>query len=219
MSDEAPNVGVPLTSDGRIVRAFNNLEGFRDAFARSHNPFWAWAAIEICAKNGLDFPPWLRAYLSACAKRMQSADALQAKDLRTVLPGILGFDKPGPGQSLRANVEARKSERFALTFARELLAGKTPAEARKDASLEIDGPNGPDDKTLQRRLKRFFEPNPAPRDPERWRRVVAEWLLKNPSCCSRYPGLPEPSKLWAYLSPSDQVTIWADGRITLKSRA
>ena len=44
----------------------------------THNPVYVWWAIEICTRSGqVDFPDWVRSYLTECAQRMLSPDASQ----------------------------------------------------------------------------------------------------------------------------------------------
>ena len=59
----------------------------------THNPVFVWDAIEICTDEKQELPAWVVAYLGQTAKRMSSPKAREAKDLRKVLPVILGFPK------------------------------------------------------------------------------------------------------------------------------
>jgi hypothetical protein len=77
---------------------------------RTGNPYYAWAAIRICISHKHAFPEWLSAYLENCADRMLSDEASKARDLRKVLPWILGFPslldparrKSGPGNPVES---------------------------------------------------------------------------------------------------------------------
>jgi hypothetical protein len=138
--------------DWRIER---ELDSARKSFESTGNPHYAWKAIDCCIKNELVvFPPWLTMYLGQCAQRMLSGKAMQAADLRKVLPWVFGFpQKHGPGKLLNPYFGTRRLS-FSLEFANRILNGESPATAKRNAcNAAFTGKDAEvDDKTLERWL-------------------------------------------------------------------
>jgi hypothetical protein len=157
----------------------------------SGNPYYAWFAVEICIKAKEPFPDWLTAYLAGCAHRMLSKKAKDARDLRKILPWVLGFpSRRGPGNPLEVNQNQHKKA-FALEFAIRMDTGDEPAAARLNACNAVfEGKYAnADDRTLQRWLLEVFGLKKAPSNVKEWKKVTDKY----------YQPL-----LWAF-------GIWSDG--------
>ena len=75
-----------LTSDPDFL-----LDGYIGCWEETKNPYYAWEAINTCAKHKRQFPTWVVDYLAQCAERMLSNKARQSNDVRKILPSVLGF--------------------------------------------------------------------------------------------------------------------------------
>jgi hypothetical protein len=142
------------------------------------NPYWAWHAVAICIKAKKPFPDWLTTYLAECADRMRSKKAKNARDLRAVLPWILGFPKKhGPGNPLDVDSNQHKKA-FALAFAIQLDKGDAAPAARRNACNEIFGQavDDIDDRTLQRWLLEVFNLEKAPPTVGEWKNAVNKFF-------------------------------------------
>jgi hypothetical protein len=123
------------------------------------------------------FPDWVAAYLAECADRMLSDRAKKARDLREILPWILGFPrKRGPGNPLDTDRNQHKSA-FALQFALQLDKGDNPSAARTNAcNVIFEGKDANvDDRTLQRWLLEVFDLKKAPSNVEAWKKITDEY--------------------------------------------
>jgi hypothetical protein len=123
------------------------------------------------------FPDWVAAYLAECANRMLSDIAKKTRDLRKVLPWILGFPrKRGPGNPLDINRDRHKSV-FARQFALQLDKGDDPSAARTNAcNVIFEGKDANvDDRTLQRWLLEVFDLKKAPSNAEAWKKITNEY--------------------------------------------
>jgi hypothetical protein len=159
----------------------NQLAHGRAFWEESGNPYYVWEAIDICAKNKLDLPPWVRSYLDLCARNMMNAAQSKAsKDLRESLPGILSFPaKRGRGHPLRPDGEGTEYMTAAMVFAAEIAKGQKPKDALHKASESLDRPLADDigDKTLLEHIKRQFGVKKAPRTNAEWNRLIRAWYL------------------------------------------
>lgn len=149
-----------------------NLDIPLGCFASTGNPYYAWQAIRICVKHKKEFPDELIAYLGECADRMLSDEAEKARDVRKVLPWILGFPKKhGPGNLLNPDDDPDNRQGFALTFMVKIAQGEKPSDALKNAATEILGKecvDKADEKTLQRWIRSEI-------GLQRWPRTAEEW--------------------------------------------
>jgi hypothetical protein len=152
------------------------LPGMRLGLEEDGNPAYAWWAIDLCFKSNTPFPDWLNNYLAQCSERVQSQRAKTAREVRDVLPWILGFD--GLHQRGNALDIYRYSYKtaFALAFAMRLDKGDTPPEARLKACNQIflAKDTNIDDRTLQRWLLEVFGLKKAPAD---WRKFTYDYFL------------------------------------------
>jgi hypothetical protein len=143
------------------------------------NPYYAWLAVDICVKANRPFPDWLTAYLAQCAHRIASDKAKEARDLRKILPWVLGFpSKRGPGTPLN-NVDRIQHKRaFAIEFAIQIEAGNEPAAARLNAcNATFEGKYASvDDRTLQRWLLDVFGLRKAPSNVEEWKKITRKYF-------------------------------------------
>jgi hypothetical protein len=146
------------------------------------NPFFVWSAINVCDLNQRELPDWVRAYLASCALRMVSEDAVQASDLRKILPEVLGFPrkKRGPGNLLRPEGDGVEYMVQAMVFAVEIEKGAKPSVALHTASESLGKKVADriDDKTLLNKIKTFFGLKNATRTNADWKRDIRAWSAK-----------------------------------------
>jgi hypothetical protein len=87
------------------------------------------------------------------------------------------------------------TERYAAAFAEHIFKGDTPAEARGNAANDIrptrpGSAEEPDDKTLQDKLRGFFNLRRLPRDNAGWLPILENWIREySPQIRKRYPKL------------------------------
>jgi hypothetical protein len=159
-----------------VIRNPNiNLDAMYVGWEDNKNPYYAWSAIEICTKHKKPLPTWVVDYLAGCAERMLSDKATKSKDLRKILPSILGFPaKRGPGRPLDPDHVPNDKLMFALLFTIEIHKGRKPSIARKDAMKHLPRNRADriDDKTLQRWLKEVFDLTSSPRTVTKWKSVM-----------------------------------------------
>jgi hypothetical protein len=156
------------------------LMHLRDLWQDTDNPYYAWEAINICARHKCAFPDWVQSYLEQCAKRMMDAGKSKASnDLRAILPGVFGFPKKrGPGHPLRPDGDEDGSYMFAaIVFAVAIGDGQKPSQALHKASETLDQPlaDNIDDKTLLEHIKKFFGVKKAPRSNADWKGLIDSW--------------------------------------------
>jgi hypothetical protein len=137
------------------------------------HPRLAWEAISICSSHKLPIPAWVSDYLAEVAGRMGSADA---RDLRAVLPMILGFPpKPGPTSPLPAETAVDRSM-FAHLFAARIERGDNIPDAIDVAVLALDPSDTTrDELTLLHWAAKHFGFQPTPRTPASWIRAMKRW--------------------------------------------
>jgi hypothetical protein len=160
---------------GRLTFEYK-LKLARLSFERSNNPYYAWYAIDVCIKDKKPLPNWLMPYLAQCSERMLSSAARQTRDLRKLLPWVLGFPpkKSGPGNVLAPD-RAHKKMLFAFEFAVQIMEGNDPVTARRKASDVLDGKDANvDDKTLMRWLLEEFNLKKAPANAEQWENAIRQ---------------------------------------------
>jgi hypothetical protein len=172
--------------------------------AAIHGPFYTWGAILLCIEHDEKFPKfptWVIEYLGQCANRMiwdhtdkkakryahplpkRARSAGKAKrtiDLRDRFSKILGFPKQkhGPGSPLDPwqTLKAVKKSVFALRFGELLLKeGRTPVQARRDASLETFR-KVMDERTLRQYLLEEFDEPRLPTTKQEWVPVIARYV-------------------------------------------
>jgi hypothetical protein len=156
---------------------------FRDAFAEDRNPFWVWTEIAHCIQDKEAFPEWVLRYLDDCARRMIGPDRRTSSDTRELLPHIFGFELTGGrGQPLKIIDEIGDKELLAMAFARAILEGKSPKEARDYALNTLaGGKDDMDDTTVLDHLKKFFKMKHAPRGNLAWKKIVVSYFLQDPA--------------------------------------
>jgi hypothetical protein len=201
--DQMPN-SVPPT----------DFDEFRVQWRSSGNPVWVWHAVAICRDQKLDLPRWILDYLGECAERMLSKGAMRERDIRRVLPDIFGFVKSsGPGRLLRANADMLKDEAIAMVFAESIFLGARPVIARANAAEKLCKDDElPDDRTLQRVVRTFFQVDKAPHDNDGWRKIITSWLVAHPWYEVSYPRLPKLLDLMFSSDTAGIVRVDKDGR-------
>jgi len=161
----------------------------------SGNPYHAWEAMDICARRKLAFPDWVRRYLDDCAQRvMDAAQSKASKDLREILPGVLGFSgERGRGHPLRPDGEASEYVTAAVVFANAIDEGSKPTDALVEASMVLDQPVADkiDSKTLLGHIKKLYGVTKAPRTNAGWKTLLNGW----------YREKLRPGKVFRELSP------------------
>ena len=170
------------TSKPNYEELVEELERARDlllgqvqvGFEKTGNPYYAWYAIGFCIKVNKPFPKWLAAYLAQCADRMLSEKTKEARDLRNILPWVLGLPrKQGPGNPLDVDRNKHRKQ-FAFAFAVRIESGDEPPAARFRAcndTLKGEYANV-DDRTLQRWLLDEFRLKKSPSNVKEWRKVT-----------------------------------------------
>jgi len=138
-------------------------------------PYYVWAAIDFCTRAKIGFPDWVNRYLAECAERMLSPDSTKSRDLRKVLPEIMGFPrkKPGPGHLLDPDPEWRYGAP-AWRFAVQIEKGEKPTAALRDAFDVLDPVIGDkmEAETLLAHIKRYFCITNAPRTNAEWKQAL-----------------------------------------------
>jgi hypothetical protein len=147
----------------------------------TRNPANVWWAIEICTRDGrVEFPGWVRQYLTDCARRMMSPEARQESDLRKIFPKIFDFPtKRGRGSLL--DLGWKEANQFfvpAMRFAIEIEKGAKPTAALRTAFeyLDAEVADSMDEKTLLSHIKKQFDMPSAPRTNAEWKRAIRGWF-------------------------------------------
>jgi hypothetical protein len=148
----------------------------RGAWERVGDPTFVWLAIDFCIKHKKPYPDWVTDYLGDVAQRMMSDDARAAKDLRAVLPGIMGFPakQPGPGRPLDPSGGKDDAALLAGRFAIEIVdRGLEPTEALREA-VKLLPPEvaDRDEKTLWRWLMKAVDLKCRPSTNAEWRAAL-----------------------------------------------
>jgi hypothetical protein len=167
------------------------LDGFKYLWREQKNPIWVWNAIKTSVHNKHSLPNWVCDYLEECANQLLSSSAYTG-DFARKLPRMLGFNlKSGPKHPLKISARMLKNEQFAMRFAKHILNGKRPSDARSNAANECGGRwLEADDKTFQTALRQHFKLKRVPKTGSAWKTIVIQWMTMNPLYHSRYPDLP-----------------------------
>jgi hypothetical protein len=149
------------------------LEGVKALWIEQKNPYWVWVAIKTSIRNDEPFPDWVCEYLEQVADQLLARGAASG-DFARKLPQILGFrSKSGPKHPLKIGRRMLRNEEYAMKFAKHILMGKTPKNARNDAANESDRYwREADDKTLQAALREHFKLRRAPSGNRVWQPIV-----------------------------------------------
>jgi len=167
------------------------LEGVKALWTEQKNPFWIWVAIKTSIRNDEPFPDWVCEYLEQVADQLLATGAASG-DFARKLPQILGLrSKSGPKHPLKIGRRMLRNEEYAMKFAKHILMGKTPKNARNDAANESDRYwREADDKPLQAALREHFKLRRAPSGNRAWQLIVIRWIFANPLAFERYADLP-----------------------------
>jgi hypothetical protein len=200
-----------------VTRRSEPFRRLENLYTASGNPILVWVAVLICVQGKFDFPDWIRGYLGDTATRLSNPPATNNRDLGRALPSALGFDRSnGSKHSLKALSDLQRLERLAMEFAAHIFNGNTPRKAR-DSAANTSGLDDLDDKTIQAKLKRFFDRCDAPHDNAGWRQVLLGWMLAHPGYEDAYPKLPKTfSVMREYIERHPQVkgfNIIGDGSL------
>ena len=177
------------------------LEGVKTLWIEQKNPYWIWVAIKTSIRNDEPFPDWVCEYLEQVADQLLATGAASG-DFARKLPQILGFrSTSGPKHPLKIGRRMLRNEEYAMKFAKHILMGKTPKNARNDAANESDRYwREADDKTLQAALREHFKLRRAPSGNRVWQPIVIRWIFGNPLALDRYPDLPRLNVLFEKLA-------------------
>ena len=188
-------------------RYLNELKQF---WNEQKNPLWVWVAIKTSCQNKHALPKWVCDYLEECAERLLSPKSF-TRDFARNLPRMLGFiPKSGPKHQLKVSARMLKNEKFAMSFAKHILSGKKPSDARNDAANDCgDRWQEADDKTLQAALRDHFDEKRLPATRRGWEPIIIKWMLGNPLYHERYPDLPMINVLFEKLA-----AIFRDSSLT-----
>ena len=184
------------------------LNSIKALWLEQGNPIWPWVAIKSSSHNKHPYPQWVCDYLEKTAEQLLSDNA-RGGDFARKLPSILGFQtKRGPKHPLKIAKRMLKIEKFAMKFAKHILAGTKPSIARKDAASECDRYWGDvDDKVLQAALREHFGLKRLPTSILTLQQIVLNWLIANPLYSPRYPDLPAFQKLFELAAISRNSTV------------
>jgi hypothetical protein len=162
------------------------LECLDKAFKSSGNPVHVWKAIYFCDKAEEPLPEWVIAYLAQCSKRM-IFDERDTKDLRKVLPKVLGFPgrargtkKSGPGKLLKPGPPEDKFS-FTTKFVNHVMQGDDPETARDNACNDMspEFADKYDDKALVQILINTMGLVETPLTPNQWKTRVYRWVAEH----------------------------------------
>jgi hypothetical protein len=176
-------VTVPVDKWIATIRSPNfRIRSCRSGWEETGNPVYVWETIAICTEHKKPLPDWVMDYLAAAARRMSSADARAATDLRKVLPKIMGFPaKPsGPGRPL--DPDGGKPDDailLAILFATEIERGLRPSAALRKAAAHDDLPadvTSRDERTLLRWVMQAVGLERRPRTSAEWREALRSHL-------------------------------------------
>jgi hypothetical protein len=130
----------PSNAEAMLKEPGVKLAASRKAWDDTENPVFVWEAIKTCTDQKLRLPKWVSGYLGEVAERMTADSAKKSKDLRKVLPNILGFPKKktGPGRLLDPSSVPEDRAIFALKFLCKLNQEREPSQALAEACSEMD---------------------------------------------------------------------------------
>jgi hypothetical protein len=155
---------------------------FVAGWEQTGSPVYLWKVISICSEHGKPLPPAVTDYLAQVAQRMD--DAKSTKDLREVLPAIIGFPaRKGPSRPLNPGAGGSDPlDRLIFThqFYFELQQGRTVSEALKNATGHASLPPrfaDADEKTLKKWIGKAIGLKGAlPRTAEEWQSALRSAL-------------------------------------------
>jgi hypothetical protein len=164
-----------------------NIRADRSGWEETGNPVYVWQAVAVCTQHKKPLPDWIITYLAEVAQRMTSADARAAKDLRKVLPKIMGFTPShGPGRPLDPDGGGHDALSLAIRchalslailFATEIEKGLKPSAAiRKAAAALPDDVASRDERTLMRWMMQAAGLERRPRTNAEWREALRSSL-------------------------------------------
>jgi hypothetical protein len=151
-----------------------NLSGWE----LERNPVHIWRTIAVCTRHEMPLPPPVLAYLADVAQRM--GEAQTAKDLRAVLPGIMGFSKGrGPGRLFDPGATDPDRLDLAVLFGIDLKlnpkAGVSEALRRAAERVSPAFANA-HERTLKAWVVEALSLDPRPRTTAQWRSAVFDAL-------------------------------------------
>jgi hypothetical protein len=168
--------------------SFTYGETLKTLFEETNNPIFVWREISFRMGASEPLPQWVTDYLLACAARLNAAESGE-EDVKTVLPGVFGFElRRGPGNPLSAVARASHDRLYALEFSAAILRGEKPSEARDSAYNRCSRTANGDEKTLRERLKKFFSVDQFHSTNTDWKRTIILWLLKHPEYIPELPS-------------------------------
>jgi hypothetical protein len=142
------------------------------------NPTYIWRVIGACIKHEVALPASVLAYLAEVVRRMD--EARTAKDLRAVLPEIMGFNKArGPGRLLDPDDTDSDRLDLAVLFGIELKTDPkvSISEALRRAAEKVSATfQGTREKTLKAWVVEALSLDPQPRTKAQWRSAVFDAL-------------------------------------------
>jgi len=162
------------------------VDGPRIEWERTGDPRWVWRAVRHCIHHREPLPDWALNYLGRCAEAIENIKGDYGRGLHRALEF-----SPKSGRKRKNEIDLT-TEQFAIAFTKAILKGDSADKARAEASGQVDGPKGKDDKDLTKRLREFFDLRALPKRSEqwRWKLIVSTWLLNHPHYVERYPDLP-----------------------------
>jgi hypothetical protein len=161
----------------------NQLAHICESWRETNEPYYAWNAIQICAKTKRQLPSWTQHYVGHCGQRMTDAAQLnQSNDLRKILPLVLGFKaKRGRGHPLRPDGDEPEYMLAASKFGSAIQKGYKPEDALAYAAGGLPEPLSDkiESKTLLRHIKKHFGVKNAPRTNADWKHEIRSWYFEN----------------------------------------
>jgi hypothetical protein len=152
------------------------VQMYLSGWENSANPVYLWKVIAVCTKHDRPVPKAVMRYLGQVAQRMD--EMKEEKDLRKVLPGIVGFSmRRGPGRPLDLDDNCDPHVVFLpILFWSELERGRRVKEALRNAATNEAVPQrfaDAEDPTLKRWIASVIQlDGPLPRTEAEWRAVL-----------------------------------------------
>jgi hypothetical protein len=176
-------VTIPTDKWTATIRSLGlQIKAFRSGWEETSNPVYIWETIAICAKHKKPLPDWVMDYLVAVAERMTSVDARAAKDLRKVLPSIMGFpaaEKHGPRRPLDpVGGEHEDVPSLVFLFATGLEKGLKPSAALRYATAKLlPDVADHDERTLIHWIMQNVGLERRPRTSAEWKAVLRSHII------------------------------------------
>lgn len=158
--------------------------GYKTAPEKARGPF-AWAAIDICARHGVEHPQWVNDYLAESARAMMAANRQCEAAAGNVADYLSLNGSEGSGQGAFASLQAkRKKQAIAFRFAHlVVLYDYTPPQARSVILEELtptDGSESPSVDTVHRAIRDVLTPPKGMTGAAAWRRHIGELCTAQP---------------------------------------